>query len=310
VEQVALGGAVALADDQLEPAAGEVVEGGVVLEGAHRVEQGQRGDRGEQPDPRGQGGDVAEHHGRRGGDERPLVPLSHAEPVEAEFLGQARVAEHLPEPVLGGLLHFMRAVERDDPDRFALGTAALGLHRRSGIVTMDEMSGVHALRTATAGAPVPAGVVASAQASGNPGFRALVGHALAEAGDPAGGVRLLGPAAPGQAPGYAALAADCLRTAVFAAAGRAEDTRSSLDRITAWSGELVLYGNADHLGAVDYFIALGLAALGEAGAARHARAAAGRCAGIGNRPWARRAAVLAGRLAAGKPAGNPAGSRR
>jgi hypothetical protein len=127
-------------------------------------------------------------------------------------------------------------------------------------------------------------------------------------------VRLLGPAAPGQTPGYAALAADCLRTAVFAAAGRAEDTRAALDRITAWSGELVLYGNADHLGAVDYFIALGLAALGEDGAAeRHARAAAGRCVAIGNRPWARRAAALAGRLAAGKPAGSlvrPAGRSR
>jgi hypothetical protein len=206
--------------------------------------------------------------------------------------------------------HFMRAVERDDPDRFAIGSAALRLHRRSGMVTMDEMSGIHALRTATAGAPVPADVVANAQASGNPGFRALVGHALAEAGDPAGGVRLLGPAAPGQAPGYAALAADCLRTAVFAAAGRPEDTRASLDRITAWSGEFVLYGNADHLGAVDYFIAFGLAALGEAGvAARHARAAAEQCAGIGNRPWARRAAALAGRLAAGKPAGSAAGNR-
>jgi DNA-binding SARP family transcriptional activator len=203
---------------------------------------------------------------------------------------------------------FMRAVERDDPGRFALGTAALDLHRRSGIVTMDEMSGIHALRTAATGARVPDDVVASAEASGNPGFRALVGHALAEAGDPAAGVRLLGPAAPGQTPDYAALAADCLRTAVFAAAGQDDGTRASLDRITGWSGELVLYGNADHLGAVDYFIASGLAALGQAGAAaRHARAAAGRCFAIGNRPWGRRAAALADRLAAGKPAGSPPG---
>ena len=70
VEQLALGGAVALADDQVQAAAGEVVEGGVVLEGAHRVEQAERGDGGEQPDASGQRGDVAEHDGRRGGDER------------------------------------------------------------------------------------------------------------------------------------------------------------------------------------------------------------------------------------------------
>ena len=33
--------------------------------------------------------------------ERPFVPLAHPEPVEAEFFGQPRVAEHLPEPVPG-----------------------------------------------------------------------------------------------------------------------------------------------------------------------------------------------------------------
>jgi len=30
------------------------------------------------------------------------VPLAHAEAVEAEFLGEQRVVEDLPEPVLGG----------------------------------------------------------------------------------------------------------------------------------------------------------------------------------------------------------------
>ena len=104
MEQVALGGAVALADDQLEPAAGEVVEGGVVLERADRVQQRQRRDRGEQPDVRGPGGDVAQYHGRGGGNERPFVPLPDPETVEAEFLGQTRVADHFPEPLLGGFL--------------------------------------------------------------------------------------------------------------------------------------------------------------------------------------------------------------
>ncbi len=88
VEQLPLGGAVALADDQFQPAAGEVVKGGVVLVGPHRVEQAQRRDRGEQPDPGGKRGQVTEHDRRGGGDERPFVPFPHPEAVEAEFLGQ------------------------------------------------------------------------------------------------------------------------------------------------------------------------------------------------------------------------------
>jgi hypothetical protein len=234
--------------------------------------------------------------------------VADADAVMARCLAAAARLRHTAADVPLAWWYFMRAVERDDPGRFALGSAARDLHRRSGIVTLDEMSGILALRTAVPGARVPAEVAASAEASGNPGFRALVAHALAEAGDPAAGVRLLGPAVPGQTPDYAALAADCLRTAVFAAAGQAGEARAALDLITGWSGELVLYGNADHLGAVDYFIALGLAALGEPGAAaRHAQAAAERCAGIGNRPWERRAAALAARLANGSPAGSPAG---
>ena len=51
LEQVALGGAVALADDQLKPPAGQVVKRRVVLERPHRVEQRQRRHRREQPDP-------------------------------------------------------------------------------------------------------------------------------------------------------------------------------------------------------------------------------------------------------------------
>jgi hypothetical protein len=66
LEQLALRGAVALADDQLQPAAGEVVQRGVVLVGADRVEQAQRGDRGEQPDPVGECGDMAEDDGGGG----------------------------------------------------------------------------------------------------------------------------------------------------------------------------------------------------------------------------------------------------
>src|SRR5206468_814966 len=87
---------------------------------------------------------------------------------------------------------FMRAVETDAPDRVALGAKALELHRRTSIVTMDELSGIHAIRRAGVGEAVPPDVVASAAASRNPGFRALVAHAMVEASDIAGAVGLLG----------------------------------------------------------------------------------------------------------------------
>jgi len=113
LEQLALRGAVALADDQLEPPAGQVIQRRVVLVGADRVEQAEGGDGGEQPDPAGQRGNVTQHDGRGRGDERPLVPLPHAEAVESELLGELRVADHLGEPVrcrLDGAGHRVRRV--------------------------------------------------------------------------------------------------------------------------------------------------------------------------------------------------------
>ena len=104
VEELGLGGPVALADDELQPAAGEVVERGVVLEGADRIEQAQGGDRGEQPDGGGPRGDVAEHDRRRGGDEGALVPLADAVAVEAKLLGQDRVVDHVAKALSGRLL--------------------------------------------------------------------------------------------------------------------------------------------------------------------------------------------------------------
>ncbi|MDQ0766886.1 hypothetical protein QF027_009521 [Streptomyces canus] len=64
VEQVALGGAVALADDQVETPARQVVEGGVVLVCPDRVQQAERRDGREQADPLRQGGHMAEYDGR------------------------------------------------------------------------------------------------------------------------------------------------------------------------------------------------------------------------------------------------------
>jgi len=43
--------------------------------------------------------------GRRGRQERPLVPLAHPEAVEPQLLGEQRVVQHLLEALTGGLAH-------------------------------------------------------------------------------------------------------------------------------------------------------------------------------------------------------------
>ena len=131
LEQVALRGAVALADDQLKPPAGEVVKRRVVLERPHRVKQRQRRHRREEADPAGERREVTEHDGRRGGDERPLVPFTHPEAVEAQFLGEQGAVDDLTEPVRRGDLgpgdgvrgvHDQR--DGDEPHEAALATGA------------------------------------------------------------------------------------------------------------------------------------------------------------------------------------------
>ncbi len=189
--------------------------------------------------------------------------------------------------------HFMRAVQRDDPHRAEIADAAFDLHRRSTVVALDELVGVAAIRSAEPGDPVPADVVTVAAAGANHGYRALVGFALVEAGDVEGGVALLGPDRDEHQNDYAALASDCLRTAVYAAAGRIDQTRKVLNRIRERSGDVVTFGSIDHLGAVDYFIASGLSAFGDMDGARAAaRAAVELCDRIDNRPWGRRARSL------------------
>ncbi len=134
VEQLALRRPVALSDDEVESPSGQVVERGVVLVRAHRIEQAEGGDGGEQPDAGGQGGDMAQHDGRRGGDERPFVPFSDAEAIEAELLGQQRVVDHLPEAFGGGLQdpgHRVRGVD-DEGDGQELHDATRSASASSG----------------------------------------------------------------------------------------------------------------------------------------------------------------------------------
>jgi hypothetical protein len=125
LEQLALRGAVVLADDQVETPVGEVVGGGVVL-GPDRVQQAERRDGRDQPDPLRQGGHMAEYDGRGRGDERPLVPLAHTEAVEARLLGHDCVVEHLAEAVVGRLAHAGDGIRvvRDEGDGEELHDAA------------------------------------------------------------------------------------------------------------------------------------------------------------------------------------------
>ena len=188
---------------------------------------------------------------------------------------------------------FMIAVKSDASDRRQVGEAALDLHRRSTVVAMDELIGIFAVRSAEPGVPVPADVVSRAPSSLSAGYRALVGYAMVEAGDVEGALSIMGPDAAEEARDYGSLASDCLRAGVYAAGEQLPQLRESLRRIMPWSGDVVTYGTVDHLGAVDFFIALGLVALDDHDRARaHALAAAELCDRVHNLPWARRAREL------------------
>jgi hypothetical protein len=89
------------ADDQVDPAAGDEVEGGELLEHPHRVGGAEHVDRAAQPDARGAG--------RRGGQDdrrrrvvvlRPVV-LADAEGVEAHLVGEGDLLEQVGHPLLG-----------------------------------------------------------------------------------------------------------------------------------------------------------------------------------------------------------------
>ena len=118
-----------------------------------------------------------------------------------------------------------------------------------------------------------------------------------ESGDLAAAVRVLGHDFAADAPDFAGLASDCLQTAVYAAGGMLPQVRIGLARIRPSSGDVVLWGSADHLGAVDFFIARALASLGEEEAARrYAVQAVDLCVRVGNRPWERRSRRLLAEL--------------
>lgn len=222
---------------------------------------------------------------------------SDADAVIERCQAAAARLRHTGADVPLGWWRFMRAISRDDPAAKELGDAALDLHRRTSVVSLEELTGIHAIRTAPVGSEVPPDVVASPAVRRNPAFRSEVAYGLLESGDLETAVRLLGHEPATDAPDFAALASDCLQTAVYAAAQLLPQTRVCLARIQPWSGDVVIWGSADHLGAVDFFVAQAVLALGDRDAAQaYAAAAVDLCVRVGNRPWERRARSLLAEL--------------
>ncbi len=201
---------------------------------------------------------------------------------------------------------FARALDRRDPEAEVIGRAAIEQHRRRAFVAGDELECLYAVRVLPPGGRVPDEVVAAVRTA-NPGLRALVAFVMLEAGDPAAARDLLGDPFPPGAHHYAVLAGHCLGAAVLAATGTDEEVRTALAWILPHRGEVLTYGTVDHLGSVDYCLALCEARLGHlADALRLARDAAQLCRELDNAPWAERADDLVATLVAGgKPVVSP-----
>jgi hypothetical protein len=104
-------GQAAPADAEVEPAAGEVIDGGHVLGEPQGMAQRQHLDRDADLDAPGAGGHGARHHQRRGQDGAALLEVELAEPhrVEAELLRRPHLGHGLLEG--GRLAHAVRALE-------------------------------------------------------------------------------------------------------------------------------------------------------------------------------------------------------
>jgi hypothetical protein len=186
---------------------------------------------------------------------------------------------------------FARARDLEDPAAPELGRAAFALHRESGYIAGRELECLSAIRGVPAGTPIPADVIELARGA-IPGLRALVAHAALEAGDPETAHGLLGEPSPPGASEYSVLAGHCLRVLVLAETGTPEEVRDALEPITAYAGQAVTYGTVDHLGAVDYYLACGYAALGDPRAREHAERAVVLNERMQCLPWKRRAEAL------------------
>ncbi len=189
-----------------------------------------------------------------------------------------------------------RARDREDPAVEELTRAALQLHQASGYLGSPELESLAGIRLLPPGAPVPDAIVEKVR-DATAVVRAIPAVALLEAGDPEAALDLLGPAPPIGANDYGLQAALCLRVLVLAETGPREALAEAVQRLEPYSGSVATYGTVDHLGAVDYFLALGHRALGDPRAAAEAAAAVELTEAIGVLPWHRKAVALLESLA-------------
>lgn len=184
-----------------------------------------------------------------------------------------------------------RARDHESPDTEALTRAAQALHRASGYIGSTELESLADVRLLAPGQPVPEDVVTRAR-EGGPAIRAVTAVALLESGDVSAAREVLGPPPSAGASDYGVLPALCLRVQVLAATGPADELASAVAALEPYAGTVATYGTVDHLGATDYFLALGHQALGNPRAADEAAAAVELTDALGVRPWHRKALAL------------------
>jgi DNA-binding SARP family transcriptional activator/tetratricopeptide (TPR) repeat protein len=189
-----------------------------------------------------------------------------------------------------------RAQDLDAPDARALADEALELHRRAGFVAARELECLHAVHTRPDGAPVPEAAV-ERSADGSAALRAAVAWALAEQGDHAGALALLGAPAPVEEVTYSTSAGRSLRAGVLARVGELDLLRDELPLLVPHLGRPAMYGSIYHYGAVDHFYAMGLEALGDPAAPAYAARAVELNERLQCRPWERRSRDLVRRIA-------------
>ena len=210
-----------------------------------------------------------------------------------------------------------RARDCDDHATAAEVLAELGGYRERGVLTGTGLDLLYLMRTRAAGSPFPDELLSFARRVGG-GMRALVGFEAMEAGRPDAALDVLGePPAPG-ASDYAVLATYCLRVAVLASAGPGDALDADLDFLAVHTGSVATHGTIEHLGAVDYFLAVGEVARGNVDrAAGYLEDATELLRRMDIRPWLRRAEALRPSLPSapaahrvGKSAGNSVGNSR
>jgi DNA-binding SARP family transcriptional activator len=189
-----------------------------------------------------------------------------------------------------------RARDRDDLAEADAVLAEMAAYHDRGLIVGAGLDVLFALHSRPPGTPLDDESLRSARV-GQASLRARVAFEAMETGRDEDARNLIGPPpAPGAAH-YAVLAAYCLRIAVHASGGPGRVLDDELGFLRAHAGAVVVYGTVEHLGAVDYFIALGDLARGDlASSRRHLESARDLLQRMDIRPWLRRADALAARL--------------